>query len=150
MSSSKIKAVIWDLDETIWEGFLAEDDQIKPKDEIVKLIKKINEVGIINSLCSKNNYELAKNKLKEFNIWDFFVFSVIDFLPKGQAVLKIIENLQLRPENVLFIDDNISNINEVKYYCQNISTGDVNDIDFLNEFKNMINNTQREFKIRVL
>jgi predicted enzyme involved in methoxymalonyl-ACP biosynthesis len=36
----KIKCVVWDLDCTIWEGVLSEDDQVNVKENIPEIIKK--------------------------------------------------------------------------------------------------------------
>lgn len=117
-----IKLVIWDLDDTLWKGTLAEKDNIKLFDERIKLIKYLNSRGIINSICSKNDYKTAKQKLEELGIWDLFVFANITFSPKGQIIADTIKNIQLKAENVLFIDDNELNLNEVVYYSPNINT----------------------------
>ena len=49
---TKVKLIIWDLDETFWQGTLSEGSQIIIEKN-VKLIKKLSERGIINSICSK-------------------------------------------------------------------------------------------------
>lgn len=110
---NKVKLVIWDLDETFWGGVLSEGQVYNPNCEI---IKQLNDHGIINSISSKNDFDGARAKLKEFGVWDFFVFPSISWGPKGESVKQIITDCQLRTENVVFIDDNFGNINEVKYY----------------------------------
>ena len=115
----KIKLVIWDLDETFWKGTLSEEG-IEPKEENIKLIKVLVDRGIMNSIASKNNFDEAKRKLKELEIWDYFIFPRIDWLPKGQLVKNIIEEAQLRPQNVLFLDDNHLNLEEVEFYNKGI------------------------------
>lgn len=115
----KIKLVIWDLDETFWNGTLSEEG-INPIKQNIELIKKLTNRGIINSICSKNDFSKAKEKLLELGIWDFFIFPSISWSPKGLQVKDIIEKCQLRDENVLFLDDNHSNLEEVKFYCKNI------------------------------
>ncbi len=107
----------------------------------------MNNVGIINSICSKKSYEHAKSKLIEMGIWDYIVFPVIDFQPKGQNINNIINNLKLRSENFLFVDDNIRNVNEVKYYCKNIMTGDTNNPQFIAELKDIIKNTNGKSRL---
>ncbi|MDR2038962.1 MAG: HAD-IIIC family phosphatase [Bacteroidales bacterium] len=115
----KIKLVIWDLDETFWQGTLSEGT-IKIVDDHVKIVKELTNRGIINSIVSKNNHEQVKEILTELNIWDYFIFPVIDWTPKGEAVKQIIHKCQLRPVNVLFLDDNRLNIEEVKFYNDGI------------------------------
>jgi FkbH-like protein len=50
--------------------------------------------------------------LQETGIWDYFIFPSIDWSPKAQRIESIIDAVQLRPANVLFIDDNPMNRRE--------------------------------------
>lgn len=117
----KIKLVIWDMDETFWKGTLSEGEiDIQP--ENIQLIKRLTDVGIINSICSKNDYNKVCEKLKKFGIWDYFVFPSIDWTPKGGRIQQLISDMQLRPVNVLFIDDNPSNLEEAKFFSPELMT----------------------------
>lgn len=116
-----IKLVIWDLDETFWKGTLSEEMITIPQDHI-SIVKEITSRGIMNSICSKNDYETAKAELIKVGVWDYFIFPHINWKPKGKEVNNIISECQLRPENVLFIDDNIVNRKEVEFYNPGIST----------------------------
>ncbi|WP_200974549.1 HAD-IIIC family phosphatase [Echinicola sp. 20G] len=111
----KIKLVIWDLDETFWYGTLSEEG-IRPNKKNIELVKTLSERGIINSIVSKNDYDQAKRKLKELGIWNYFIFPSIAWSPKGALIKDIIKKCQLRDSNVLFLDDNHSNLEEAKYY----------------------------------
>jgi FkbH-like protein len=110
-----VRLVIWDLDDTFWQGTLSEG-AITPIIEHINIVRTLNERGIMNSICSKNDFEPVKAALKNLSLWDEFIFPEIAFAPKGASVARIIENAQLRPESVLFIDDNVSNLNEAIYY----------------------------------
>ena len=50
-----IKLVVWDLDETFWTGTLSEGGARIPEDN-VQLVKDLTDCGIINSICSKNEF----------------------------------------------------------------------------------------------
>ena len=115
----KIKLVIWDLDETFWNGTLSEEG-IEAVEDNINLIKELTDRGIINSICSKNTFEQAQEKLKQLGIWEYFVFPSINWGPKGTAIKQIIEDCQLRDVNVLFLDDNHSNLEEAKFYNENL------------------------------
>lgn len=115
----KIKLVIWDLDETFWKGTISEGKVDIPKKHI-DLIKKLTDVGIVNAICSKNDIESVETELKSNNLIEYFIFNSINWEPKGNRVKQLIKNIQLRPENVLFIDDNHSNVEEVKYFSPEI------------------------------
>lgn len=119
---TKTKLIIWDLDDTFWSGNLLEGEVIL-KPETIALVRELTTKGIMNSICSKNNFEDVKNKFIDLglkDVWDLFVFVSIDWTPKGERIQNIIKSMNLRNENVIFIDDNVSNINEAKFYSPNI------------------------------
>ena len=131
---SSVKLVIWDLDETFWKGTLSEG-HIEPSQENINLVRLLTRKGIVNSICSKNDYESAKKELIRIsNIWDMFVFPSINWNPKGQRTAELIRSMGLRAENVLFIDDNPGNTEEVKYYLPDITTLNPSDISILYEY----------------
>jgi FkbH-like protein len=111
----KIKLVVWDLDETFWKGTLSEGE-IETIPQNIELVKELTNRGIINSIVSKNDFDKVKAKLIEIGIWDYFVFPTVAWKPKGQLLKELIEKAQLRAPNVLFLDDNHSNIEEAKFY----------------------------------
>lgn len=121
MDFNKIKLIIWDLDETLWKGTLSEES-VALSDENKNLIIKLTDIGIVNSICSKNNETQVNDELEKYGIKEYFVFSSIDWTPKGNRIAKIITDMQLRAQNVLFIDDNHSNIEEAKYFSPQLLT----------------------------
>jgi FkbH-like protein len=115
MADDNIRLVIWDLDETFWHGTLAEGS-ITPIPAHIELVRQLNERGIVNAICSKNDFARAEAELKRLGIWDEFIFPKIAFEPKGAMVREIIQLAQLRAASVLFLDDNATNLNEALFY----------------------------------
>jgi FkbH-like protein len=113
--ANKVKLVVWDLDETFWRGTLAEEGMTRI-DGNAETVIELSKRGIVNAICSNNDRERAKAELVEMGVWDYFVFPSIGFDPKGRAVARMIEDAALRAENVLFVDDNPSNLAEVKFF----------------------------------
>ena len=56
MSEQKIKCVVWDLDNTIWDGILIEGKEVKLMQEAVDVIKELDRRGILQSISSKKNF----------------------------------------------------------------------------------------------
>ena len=110
-----LKLIIWDLDDTFWKGTLSEGP-VESIPENISLLKELTEHGIINSICSKNDEKQTMAQLKKMNVNKFFVFSSINWLPKGQRISQQIKDMGLRPTNCLFIDDNVVNLNEARFY----------------------------------
>lgn len=121
MKLQNIKLIIWDMDETFWNGTISEET-ISLVPSHVAFVKDTTDMGIVNSICSKNDFDVVKNRLKQESLWDYFVFSSIDWTPKGQRVKSIIDTMKLRAVNVLFIDDNVQNLEEAKHCCPELMT----------------------------
>ena len=119
ISFEKIKLVIWDLDDTFWKGTISEENIVIPE-ENKKLIMQLTNAGIVNSICSKNDCEPVKCELQKHDLWEYFVFPSINWNAKGNRVSQIIKDMQLRSTNVLFIDDNVSNREEVRFVSPDI------------------------------
>lgn len=117
----KIKLIIWDLDDTFWTGTLTEGGAEIPEDHI-RLIKRLTDIGVINSICSKNDWELVKIELEKNGLLDYFVFPSVNWEAKGNRVKQLIADMQLRSVNVLFLDDNHANREEVRFFCPGIMT----------------------------
>lgn len=117
----KIKLVVWDLDETFWSGTLSEG-KVHALDQNIRLIKRLTDIGIVNSICSKNELKSVQEELKKMGVLDLFVFISVNWNPKGRRIKQLIKDMMLRPANVLFIDDNPSNLEEAKFYCPDLMT----------------------------
>lgn len=113
---SAVKLVVWDLDETFWKGTLSEEGAT-PIAENVEMVKQLAHRGIISSVCSKNEYDKPLEALRSLGVLDYFVLPSVSFQPKGKSISDIVSALQLRAENVVFIDDNPSVLAEAGYRC---------------------------------
>jgi FkbH-like protein len=127
---SDIRLVIWDLDETFWAGTLSEGG-IDPIPVNAHIIEALVSRGIMNSVCSKNDYEGARTKLIELGVWDRLIFPKIAFTSKGAMVKDIIAHSQLRPASVLFIDDNESNLAEASHFSPGLNLARPSDLSTL-------------------
>ena len=134
---SEIKMVIWDLDECFWKGTLSEGS-VEFVEDYIGIVKRLVDDGVMNSICSKNDHDDVKRVLEEKGIWSYFIFPSIEWSPKGQRVKQMLKTMRLRAENVLFIDDNESNLNEVLYYNPNIKILNSENLSDLLEYVNQI------------
>lgn len=125
-----IKLLIWDLDETLWSGTLAEKEKIVLNDEFINIIIELSHRGIMNSIASKNNFDEVRSVLEKAGIWKYFIFPQISWKSKGKVINELLQIINLRPENVLFIDDNHLNLEEVAFYNKNINVMKPNELSF--------------------
>lgn len=114
-----VRLVIWDLDETFWRGTLTEGG-ITFLPENKEIVIELARRGIISSICSKNDIEAVKKILVEHEVWDYFVLPSVSWAPKGPRIHSLIETIGFRPPTVLFVDDNPSNLEEVRSFVPGI------------------------------
>lgn len=121
---SKVKLILWDLDETFWHGTLSDcaETGICAIPECMELVRRASYRGIVQSICSKNDEADALQELEKLGVREFFVFPSISWEPKGQRIRQLLEDMALRDVNVLFLDDNPSNLAEAEHYCPGIMT----------------------------
>lgn len=118
----KVKCVIWDLDNTLWDGILVEDgpEKLRLKPGIVEIIKELDERGILHSIASKNNPEEALQVLKRFQLDEYFLFPQISWQPKSAAVKAIAGELNIGMNTLLFVDDSDFELREVGSACPDV------------------------------
>lgn len=117
----KIKLIVWDLDDTFWSGTLSEGDVVVPEQN-VNLIRRLTDIGIVNSICSKNDAAQTMRKLKELGLDSYFVFPSINWEAKGSRIKALIADMQLRTANVLFLDDHAPNLAEARFVSPELMT----------------------------
>jgi len=102
----EIKCVIWDLDGTLWDGVLAESDEVQLKPGVVEVLRTLDSRGILLSIASRNFHDDAAGKLRELGVWDYFLYPEIHHeTAKSEAVSRIQKNLNIGMGSLLFIDD---------------------------------------------
>jgi len=108
-----MKLVVWDLDETLWEGKLMYGN-VKLKDETKEVFKQLNKLKIKQCICSKNNLKDAIKKLDEFGLTKYLSDIVANWSPKSENIKNMLIVEDVKPEETLFVDDEKINRAEVK------------------------------------
>ncbi len=120
MFMQPLKAIITDLDNTLYQGVLGEDgiDNLIPDYDYQKLLKELKEQGFFIAVSSKNEIEDVKEmfkKRKDFLIkWDDFAAHSINWDSKAEGIRYIAKKLNVGFDSIIFIDDNIGEIQWVK------------------------------------
>ncbi len=115
-----IKAIVTDLDNTFYSGILGEDgiENLVPNIEYQKQLLEFKKNGGLLAIASKNEFEDVKEmfeKRKDFIIkWNDFSSHNISWSSKDKSIFEIAEQFNIGIDSILFIDDNIGEINLVK------------------------------------
>jgi FkbH-like protein len=101
------KCVVWDLDNTVWDGTLIEDgpENVRLRPGIVEILRQLDEWGVLISAASKNNSEDALSALRRFGIEEYFLFPQISWQPKSESIQRIATSLNIGVDSLLFVDD---------------------------------------------
>jgi FkbH-like protein len=109
----RIKCVVWDLDNTLWEGTLLEGDDLVPRPEIVSFIRSLDQRGILHSVASRNDYEAAVEQLERFGLAEYFQCPQVSWNPKSDAIRAIAKAVNLGLDAFAFVDDQEFELAEV-------------------------------------
>jgi FkbH-like protein len=112
----KFKCIVWDLDNTLWDGVLVEDGPrgIRIREEAVEVIKETDRRGILHSIASKNNREDALDVLREHGLEDYFLYPQIDWTLKSQSIARIANLMNIGIDAIAFVDDQTFEREEVR------------------------------------
>jgi len=111
-----VKVLVWDLDNTLWNGILVEGE-VSLKEDIVEVLKALDQRGIVCSIASKNDHDNAWKKLTDLGISHYFLFPQISWEPKSQSIKKIAADFNVNINTVAFIDDSEFERKEVSDSC---------------------------------
>jgi FkbH-like protein len=120
--AKKLKCVVWDLDNTLWDGILVEDgpSKLRLKAGIVGIIEALDGRGILHSIASKNNRDETLQVLKDLQIDQYFLCPQISWQPKSEGIKAIAEQLNIGRDTLLFIDDTDFELEQVKSTCPDV------------------------------
>lgn len=110
-----VKCLVWDLDNTLWQGTILEDGEVVLPDGIKDLIITLDSRGVLQSIASKNDYDLAWGRLESLGLAEYFVHPAIGWGRKSDSVKDIAEKLNFALGTVAFIDDQPTERAEVSY-----------------------------------
>ncbi|UYZ60578.1 hypothetical protein [Hymenobacter latericus] len=122
-----VKLIIWDLDDTFWRGTLSEGE-VQAVAENLALVRATAARGMVHTIVSKNDPGPVEAKLEELGVRDLFVFLQVSWQPKGPIIRQLLDDMQLRAPNALFLDDNPMNRAEALHYNPRLQVADPADL----------------------
>lgn len=123
-----VKCVVWDLDNTIWNGTLIEtedSDRLQLKQGVLDTIKGLDDRGIIQSISSKNDFQAAWPVLERLRIAEYFLYPQIHWNAKSDAIEQIAKKLNIGIDTLAFIDDTVFEREQVRSVWPQVRVYDV-------------------------
>lgn len=105
--AKKVKCVAWDLDNTLWHGVIGDVNEagVQPNADMVELIDRFDQRGILQTIVSKNDYETAWPRLEQLGLSEYFLYPAIHWGPKSRSVQQIADELNINVDTFAVIDD---------------------------------------------
>lgn len=130
--AAKVKCVVWDLDNTLWNGILVETEDpmtLTLRPGIRELMEELDRRGIIQSVASKNDFEPAMEVLNHLGVAEYFLYPQISWGSKSGAVEQIAKSLNIGIDTLALIDDTAFERQQVRSVWPQVRTYDVTEID---------------------
>jgi methoxymalonate biosynthesis protein len=115
-----VKCLVWDLDNTLWQGILLEDDEVEVSAAVWKVVVELDARGILQSVSSRNDHDHAWARLEELGLAEYFVLPRIGWGRKSDAVRAIAEELNFATKTMAFIDDLPTERAEVSHHLSDV------------------------------
>lgn len=114
------KCVVWDCDDTLWEGALLEGGAQCLKPGIETIIRTLDERGILQSIASKNHHDDVIKKLEALGIAEFFVAPQIGWYPKSTMLKRLCKILNIDERALMIVDDLAFELDEIRSQLPNV------------------------------
>ncbi|MFD5328733.1 HAD-IIIC family phosphatase [Streptomyces sp. NPDC127092] len=115
-----VKCLVWDLDNTLWQGTLLEDGEVVLSDEVREVIRTLDERGILQAVASKNDHDHAWERLERLGVAEYFVHPHIGWGAKSASVRNIAEQLNFALRTIAFVDDQPAERAEVAHHLPEV------------------------------
>lgn len=125
--ADKVKCLVWDLDNTLWDGTLIETEEpsaLKLRPGVKETLEALDKRGILHSIASKNDHAPAMEVLTALGVADYFLYPQISWEAKSGALANIAKSLNIGIDALALIDDSVFERNEVASVHPQVRTYD--------------------------
>ncbi|OXM69568.1 HAD-IIIC family phosphatase [Amycolatopsis vastitatis] len=117
-----VKCLVWDLDDTLWRGTLAEGDDVALLPGVADVVRGLDDRGILQSVASRNDHQPAMARLAAFGLDSYFVLPQIGWGRKSDAVRAVADELGFAHRTMAFVDDRPAELAEVAFELPEVRT----------------------------
>jgi FkbH-like protein len=110
-----IKCVVWDLDDTLWQGTLSESTGVLLRDDAVAAVQELDRRGILQSIASRNNFPDAIRQIELTGLGEYFLYPQIGWGTKSGSIAQIAQLLNIGLDSMALVDDQAFEREEVRY-----------------------------------
>lgn len=108
-----VKCLVWDLDDTLWDGVVLEGDRPRPFSAAVTTLETLDRRGILHAVASRGDHATAASHLAEHGLEEFFCVLDIGWDAKSKAIRRVAAELNIGLDAVAFADNDAAERAEV-------------------------------------
>ncbi|HKN98217.1 MAG TPA: HAD-IIIC family phosphatase [Pseudonocardiaceae bacterium] len=102
---STVKCLVWDLDDTLWDGVVLEGDRPHPFRAAVDTLRALDRRGILHAVASRGDHATAAAHLAEHGLADLFCVLDVGWGAKSDAIRRIAGELNIGLDTIAFADN---------------------------------------------
>lgn len=130
-AGGRIKCVVWDLDETLWQGVLLEGGGSALRERAREIVTTLDARGIVQSIASRNEPGPALARLEALGLAEYFLVPQIHWGPKSGSIAAVSEALDIALDAIAFVDDQPFERDEVAQAHPSVRVLDASDLGAL-------------------
>jgi FkbH-like protein len=100
-----VKCLVWDLDDTLWDGVVLEGDRPRPFPAAVEALHTLDRRGILHAVAGRGDRARADTHLAEHALGWLFCAVEVGWGAKSAAIRRIAADLNIGLDTVAFTDN---------------------------------------------
>lgn len=110
---------------------MMEDGNVVLRNGILNVIQTLDQRGILQSIASRNEHDIAIKKLEEFGICEYFIYPQINWGSKSTSIQNIAKLINIGIDSIAFIDDQQFEREEVHFHHPDVFCIDASEIEHI-------------------
>ncbi|MFD0418678.1 HAD-IIIC family phosphatase [Streptomyces sp. NPDC127108] len=103
--TSPVKCLVWDLDDTMWDGVILENDTVTPRPEALRALAELERRGVLHAVASRGDHTTATTHLRAHGLLDRFAAVCVGWGDKSESMRRIARELNIGVDSLAFIDN---------------------------------------------
>ncbi|MCS0603721.1 HAD-IIIC family phosphatase [Streptomyces sp. LP11] len=108
-----VKCLVWDLDDTLWDGVVLEGDRPPPFEGAVRALETLDRRGVLHAVAGRGDRAASTAHLAALGLDTWFSEVEIGWGSKADAVRRIARSLGIPLDAVAFVDNDPAERSEV-------------------------------------
>lgn len=103
--STVVKCLVWDLDDTLWDGVVLEGDRPAPFPAALTTLRALDRRGILHAAASRGDRSAALAHLEAVGVAELFSALEVGWGAKSAAVARVARSLGVGLDTIAFVDN---------------------------------------------